>query len=220
MSENVILNGGMLVVGGVQAVGVEFNAGTSVFRSTSTMVTSSFAGIADYEGVLVGGGQQVAGGAQQVEHFDYMFRFRTDAYTQSIVGNHWETAEFVRVLQSLAMERSEEVDLLKSFAEWQKNKLDYSAVYTAWLLEAMSDEEFEEESSKYVVEIDDRDPRKVADVAERLVRLLPFELSTSEIADYLRAEPRSVLEAIAQFGQHSDKLRALLPADKQQLPSE
>lgn len=216
MSDNLEMDGGALISAGtslISAGNAVITGGTliagagGVLFSTSTMVTSA----------LVPDWPVAADDGEPYEHVDQMFRFQTDSLTRSVVGHTWETAEFVRGLSAWAMERSDEVDLLKDFAAWQKNKLDYGAVHAAWLLEAMSDEEFEEEASKYVNEIGEQDPRRMADVAEKLVRLLDFELTTSELADFLHAEPRAVLDSIAQYGQQSEKLRALLPSDKQQL---
>ncbi|WP_035952013.1 hypothetical protein [Burkholderia multivorans] len=158
--------------------------------------------------------------SQALQPFDHLVRVSTDLLTQSIVGQRWDTADFMRGVMQWANDRTGEVDLLASFAAWQKSKLDYNAVYTAWLMEAMSEEEFEEEALKYTVEIDDQDPRRVVQVAEKLANLLPFEISTSDLAAFLHADPRAVLDSIARFGQHSEKLRALLPADKRQLSSE
>lgn len=213
MSENTIVNGGMIVGSLSQGSATLFTDSAGVLHSTSTMLTSSFASIPEYE--------QLIGSADvPAEHFDHMYRVRTDSMTQSVVGHSWETTEFFRGLSAWMTKRAEEVGLLQDFANWQKSKLDYTAVHTAWLMEGITLEEYMVEAEKFATEISEQDPRRVADVADRLTKLLPFELSTSELAEFLQAEPRAVLDSIAMFGQHSEKLRALLPDDKKQLLSE
>ncbi|KVA11848.1 hypothetical protein WI41_07070 [Burkholderia latens] len=147
-----------------------------------------------------------------LEPFDRIVRISTDLLTQSLVTQWCETDELQRVVFDWAQAKQHEVDLLKSFAAWQKKKLDYQAVYNAYILEAISEEEFEEESTPYVVEIKEVDPLMVGRTMDELVELLPFEVSTSDFADYFECEPEDVVLAIAA-GSRNEKLLSLLPHD-------
>lgn len=83
-------------------------------------------------------------------------------------------------------------------------------MYNAYLLEAISEDEFAEEAEAFVVELKDPDPFAIGAAMDHLVALLPFEVSTSEFADFFHCEPKAVLEAIRSVSQEP-KLRALLP---------
>lgn len=158
--------------------------------------------------------------SSQVTPFDHMIRLSTDSQTQSLVTYRWNTSEFMHGVVSWANQRTEEVELLTSFAVWQRRKLDYDGVYAAWLLEAISEEEFVEEASKFAVVLGEQDPETVVEVANKLVSLLPFELTTADLAEFLRTEPRAVLEAIASSDNSSEKLKALLPSYRLDLNNE
>jgi hypothetical protein len=151
---------------------------------------------------------------------DHTVQLPTDYFTQTVVPPRWTTSQILDGIVHWTNERAIDVDLLKEFAAWQKRKLDYDGVYAAWLLEAMSEHEFIEEAKKFAVVLGERDPKHVVDVAERLARLLPFDLTTAEIAEFLKTEPRSVLSAIAHCGEPSEKLKALLPEQKLQIENE
>lgn len=160
------------------------------------------------------------GVASQGAPIDQMFRLSTDSMSQSLVSQTWRTADFMHGAVVWANQRSEEINLLTDFAAWQKQKLDYDGVYNAWLLEAISEEEFVEEAAKFAVVLREPDPERVVDLANKLVSLLPFELTTADLAEFFQTEPRSVLQAIADNGNSSEKLRALLPSHLTALDNE
>lgn len=147
-----------------------------------------------------------------IEPFDRIVRISTDFLTQSLVTQWCDTNELQRFVIGLAETKQHDVDLLKSFAAWQKKKLDYQAVYNAYILEAISEEEFEEESAPYVVEIKEVDSAAIGKAMDELVELLPFEVSTSDFADYFECEPEDVVLAISAVSRN-EKLRALLSND-------
>jgi hypothetical protein len=150
-----------------------------------------------------------------------MVRVSTDVFTQTILTQQqWEADEFMHGAVMWVNERAAEVGLLTCFAAWQKRKLDYDGVYAAWLLEATTEEEFVEEAKKFAVILTEKDPQYMVQVAEKLVSLLPFELTTADLAEFLQTEPRALLDAIAHFGESSEKLRALLPQHKLELNNE
>ena len=149
--------------------------------------------------------------AGQIQHFDHIFRITTDLYTQTLVARSWQTGEVEARISAWVDEKLSDSRLLCSFAVWQKKKLDYNGVYAAYLLDGMTEEEFVEEAQKYAKELEVRDPCFIVEVTEKLMRLLPFELTTADIADFLNTEPRLVLAAISSAVNPSSKLRALLP---------
>lgn len=151
---------------------------------------------------------------------DHMVRILTDQTTQSLVARSWETSDFMHGVYVWAAARQQEVDLLTSFATWQKHKLDFAGVYTAFLLDAISEDEFVEESRKYAITVQAKCEVDMVETAEKLVSILPFELTTADIAEYLRTEPRALLQVIAQTNNPSQKLKELLPSQTPELDDE
>ncbi|MEX3952008.1 hypothetical protein AB4Y40_30165 [Paraburkholderia sp. EG287B] len=195
----------------IAAGGAVISGANSLQVSTSSMFTSA----------LVTTDWQVSGeDGDQLGHVDQMYRFQTvqtDELTRSVVGHTWETREFVRGLRAWAVERTDEVNLLRDFAIWQKRKLDFAGVYAAYLLDAITDDEFDEESLKYAIPLHAKCEVGAVGTAEKLVSLLPFELTTADLAEFLKTEPRALLRAIAQTKNPSQKLKELLPSQTPEL---
>ncbi|WP_322086050.1 hypothetical protein [Burkholderia sp. BCC1999] len=142
-------------------------------------------------------------------NLDHFIQLSTDHTTRSYVVRSIDSDSFMSAMFTWACDRVGEIDLLKSFAAWQKRKLDYDGLYTAYLLEALSEEEFVSEAHSFATVLEQPDEQRILDVAERLAALLPFEVTTADLAEFLKTEPRLVLEAIASSDK--PKLRALLP---------
>jgi hypothetical protein len=157
------------------------NSDELLVRTTTVLTTTITAGIEEW--------RMPFDANSQVSPVDRMVRLSTDFQTQSLVTHVWNTSEFMYGVQLWANQRTEEVELLASFATWQKRKLDYDGVYAAWLLEAISEEEFVEEASKFAVVLGELDPGTVVAVSNKLVSLLPFEVTTADLAEFLRTDP-------------------------------
>ncbi|HGL6721637.1 hypothetical protein NTJ56_05675 [Burkholderia contaminans] len=147
----------------------------------------------------------------QVANVDHLIRISTDLKTHSLTAQVWETKEIAAKFNRLIAERAHELKLVVDFAAWQKRKIDYDGIYQAFLLDAITDDQFMEESERFAVEIAKRDPRFIAEAADKLAELLPFELSASDLAEFFSCEQRDVLAAIASKWSHSKKLKELLP---------
>ncbi|WP_175907340.1 hypothetical protein [Burkholderia sp. BCC1640] len=147
----------------------------------------------------------------QVANIDHLIRVSTDLQTLSLTAHVWETKEVAARFNRLIAERMQDLRLVVDFAAWQKKKIDYDGVYQAFLLDAITDEQFMEESERFAVEIAKRDTQFVAETADKLAELLPFELSTSDLAEFFSCEQRDVVAAIASKWSHSKKLKELLP---------
>ncbi|MBR8182520.1 hypothetical protein [Burkholderia ambifaria] len=147
----------------------------------------------------------------QVANIDHLIRISTDQKTHSLTAHVWETKEVVARFNRLIAEHVQELKVVVDFATWQKRKIDYDGIYQAFLLDAITDDQFMEESERFAVEISKKDPRFMAEAADKLAELLPFDLSASDLAEFFSCEQRDVLAAIASKWSHSKKLKKLLP---------
>jgi hypothetical protein len=102
-----------------------------------------------------------------------------------------------------------DIGLLRSVIFWQKRTIDYQALHTAFLLNAMSEEDFELESQKFVAHQKAIDAHEIATTVERLDHLVGMHLDTSDYADYFQCTQENVLDGLRHLP-HS-KFLALLP---------
>jgi len=116
-----------------------------------------------------------------------------------------------------------DVDALVNVAVFQRKYINYQATYNAFLLGALSEEEFEEESDAHMVEEKQFPPEVLAPVLKRLERLLPFDLNQRELGEYLEADQKSIQQALEYLShqpmlESEDKLHKLISFENLQKP--
>ena len=127
----------------------------------------------------------------------------------------WSGQEFFYSMYERQIELLHDVDALKKVTKWQKKHIEYQSVYNAFVLGAMTEEEFEEESEPYIANSENVPAEVLAPLITRLNRLLDFKLSDTEFSEYLEVELQSVEDAmryIEYFGNDADGL--LQPTSK------
>lgn len=130
---------------------------------------------------------------------DKIYRVQTTSGMGTIY-QYWDT-ESVRDMLSAAHESlHRDVQALKIVVNWQRKSLCYQSVYNAYLLGAINEGEFEEESDAYISETKTLPIQDVADVIVRLDRLLDFELGNAELAEHLEVPIQSVEQAVQLLG--------------------
>ena len=80
---------------------------------------------------------------------DRLFRIMTKNRTVTIASTETQTVQ--DSLNMYLARHSQDVDLLCSVIFWQKRTIDYQALHTAFLLDSLSEEEFEQEAEKFTV---------------------------------------------------------------------
>lgn len=141
---------------------------------------------------------------------DVLLRVRpgSEYKTFTVISTHTQTvrdglnAYFDRHLQ--------DVDLLCSVIVWQKRTIDYQALHTAFLLNSLSEEEFEQESEKFTVYQKNVPPKKIASVVERIDSLVGINFDTSDYSDYFQCSQENVIEGLRLLPHHQHFL-AMLP---------
>ena len=106
-----------------------------------------------------------------------------------------QTSQFAAVFNSFIAQKDDDIATLKRIASWQKRRLDYQSVYSAYLLEAIDEEEFIAEAEKFATEYNKVDFAKISSGIQQIQRLLDFEFDYSDYADYFGVEIGDVIEA-------------------------
>lgn len=125
---------------------------------------------------------------------DHILRIRSDS--QSTYVNSWRTEDVERKFINVMLEKEKDISALKDVINWQKHTIDYHSVYTAMLLGAVDEDEFEKEAERFAVEYQQSDVEELAVRINRLRRLVDFEISPSDYAEIYRSLPECVDRAI------------------------
>lgn len=120
----------------------------------------------------------------------------------------WKTWSLNSVFRAVLHEQDEDIRYLKAITEWQKHRLDYQAVYNAYLLEAIDESEFLEEAEKFSSTYREVEPSEMVAGIAKISKLVSFRLDLSDYADFFGVETEAVKAAFA-----------LLPVDIRQLTS-
>jgi hypothetical protein len=133
---------------------------------------------------------------EEPSEVDLIFRMRSIGQSQPFHVVCTKTKTIQDGLDSCFYRYSQDVELLCSIILWQKKTIDYQALYTAFLLNSLSEEEFEEEAEKFTVHHNDVPPEKIAFEVERLDSLIGIKFDTSDYADYFQCSQQNVMAGL------------------------
>ena len=139
------------------------------------------------------------------KHDDYIVRLTGQARTNTLGVSIFPTEYLQAAVSARLFEKDEDIAFLQDVTSWLKKRLDYQHAYNAYSMDMMSDEDFERVSRDFMVSPVDLDVTSIRDVLEKFHRLVRFQVSDTEISEYLRIgeellevaklEPQTVLSA-------------------------
>lgn len=135
-------------------------------------------------------------GFSEFNREDVLCRILTTTTTTTVAGI-WDTATFAETFLKTLEQSDQAISRLKSITKWQKHRLDYQAVYSAYLLGAMNEEEFMKEADNYATEYQEKPISAVLDEIKEIQMLLDFEMSPSDFSDYLGIEQHVISNALS-----------------------
>jgi len=141
---------------------------------------------------------------------DFMCRVKVDSTSSQAWVATVQTKHFQAVVHSVITAKDADIWRLKAVVLWLKTRLDYQAIHTAYLMGSMEEAEFAEESDKYSTEYKQIDPRKIATEIVECSKLLDFELSPADYADFLGVDVEAVLQAAQQLKDQTNRLTPAL----------
>lgn len=141
---------------------------------------------------------------------DYLVRVTSrSAELKSI--DYIDANNFTSEIRNWIEIKTQEVADLASVVKWQHNLLDYNAHYNAFLLEQITDDEFEIIASEFAYDPQSADTDDIVRVVHTLLHNTGIEYSPSDIADLFRCEQDIVLDAIKILSNEYPNLVKMLP---------
>jgi hypothetical protein len=141
---------------------------------------------------------------------DLILRFVQHNPNSAADVSAWKTIDFQSALSSILAQKDSTIDKLKNVTNWQKHRLDYQAVYNAYLLGSLDENEFIEESEKFSTEYQKIESGKLAIDIQTYSNILDFNLTSSDYADFFGVELSDITQAISFLaGMHSESPYAI-----------
>lgn len=108
----------------------------------------------------------------------------------------WKSQNLISAFQTVLHEQDEDIRYLKAITDWQKHRLDYQAVYNAYLLEAIDESEFLKEAEKFASMYREVEPSEIVAGIAKISKLVSFSLDLSDYADFFGIEMDAVKAAV------------------------
>jgi len=133
---------------------------------------------------------------------DMIHRTVVDKSTKSMFIYSRPTIELAKQLDNYYGGTAADFQRLKKFACWQRKYIDFQATYSAFLLGALTEEEFEADSEQYAPQLREIDPALLAPEIARLTELLEFVVAPAQLAEYFETD-LTVVQAALEKIHHS-----------------
>lgn len=127
---------------------------------------------------------------------DHIHRVISDRRNVIVAHGSMPTSTFVKCVHELLNRKNDVVDTLRGIVHWQKRRLDYQAIYSAYLLGAIGEKEFEEDSEEFSNEIRNISFDDLVSAISKIRRATDLDFATADFADYFSAEASSIIPAI------------------------
>jgi hypothetical protein len=114
-------------------------------------------------------------------------------------------------LSALNDEYQRNTELLCALIFWQKRTIDFQALHAAFLMNSISEEEFESEAEKFTVCQYEVSPQFIASIIEKLNELVGIKFDTSDYADFFHCSQQNVLDSLKLLSPRSH-FAAMLPS--------
>ncbi len=137
----------------------------------------------------------------KTDEHDTLVRFRTNSLVSM------PTQDFVDSCRSIFQQ---DISLLSRVIVWQRRTIEYNALYTAFLLDAMTEEEFEEESDKFLVRKQHVDVSQIKSEISRIETLTGLEFDTSDYPGFFSCSQENVMQGMALLKDH-ERFLSVLP---------
>lgn len=144
------------------------------------------------------------------EGSDYLVRFMTDE-TRSLHSFVASTSDVQTKLASWASVIYRDIEQLKEVVQWQHKTIDYNSLYQAFLLDQLSESEFEYEAEKFAYEPVQMAPEDLASKVQRVYSLTGIHYTPSEISDLFQCNHEEAMQAISIIRVLNPELSYMLP---------
>lgn len=129
--------------------------------------------------------------------FDLMMRI-SQTSSQVVNVRAMSTQDFVSQLFQVQQDWKKDIETLNDVINWQHKVIDFNSSYAAYLLEQISEDEFELVAEAMAEEENDIAPDLLALLISRTLRLTTIEFSPSDLANLFHCSVDAVDEALHQ----------------------
>jgi len=141
---------------------------------------------------------------------DFLVRVKLDDQYNTAGIFTTQTKTFTDGLNKYFLKHIQDIELLSSVIYWQKRTIEYQGLHMAFLLDSVSEEDFEKEAVKFAVRQRDVPPEQIARVVGKLDSLIGLKLDTSDYADYFQCSQNNVMAVLSML--ENPHFAAMLPA--------
>lgn len=143
---------------------------------------------------------------------DYIVRISTNQETKSTSMQLYSTGVVAARLNNYAAAMTRDINLLKSVIHWQHRRLDYGSIYNAYLMDQITEEEFETAVEQFAYEPQNVDPDVLAADASRVFELTEIPYEPSDLADLFQCEHANMMEAVKMVSAAHQEYAKMLPS--------
>ncbi|WP_147406497.1 hypothetical protein [Pseudomonas reidholzensis] len=132
-----------------------------------------------------------------LKELDMLARVTKNTFSQIVEIQTIRTQDFLGQLNEVRARWQNDLRTLNNVINWQHRVLDFNSSYTAYLLEQISEEEFEKAAEAIAVEEMEHPINSLAVLIKKTLELTEIEFSPSDLANLLHCSVESVDKALS-----------------------
>ncbi len=130
--------------------------------------------------------------------FDYIFRVTYTSSSTTAIGLT-KTETFRSNIENICLNFESDIQILANVVKSQKKLIEYNAIYNAFLLGQISEEEFIEESENYAYSPKNIDNQILLNKLKCLLKYTGDVFTSSELAEIFQCKHENVEEILKQL---------------------
>lgn len=147
---------------------------------------------------------------------DYIFRGEISGGMTLSLSSMMRSIDFETRLETWASSMIADVAALQHVALWQHKVIEYNSLYQAYLMDQLTDDEFETEAEKYAYEQSEISRDELRDGVGRIYRLTNIAYSPSDIADLFHCSHEEAVEAVTNLAVEYPAFLPMVPGEGSQ----
>lgn len=154
--------------------------------------------------------QSVNEGPPPGAKFDYVARIQGSTISQTAYVSFASTESLIARWSRIIAEGQAEKDALVGVINWQHKVIDFNSTYTAYLLEQIGEDEFEQAAEQMATDQRDRTPEELVPLIERILLLTEIPYTVSDFSNMLECSEESVQKALERLALPHSRLHGLI----------
>ena len=147
---------------------------------------------------------------RQAGALDFVARVSRTTSSDVTVISTMDTNTFITQLRQFDSERQADINALNAVVNWQHKIIDFNSSYTAFLLDQISEDEFEKIAEEMAEDETDRDPSQIVPLITRILSLTTLGYTPSDFANMLHCSQQTIIEALKEVAYNNPKIKTIL----------